>query len=139
MDEIVKIIRHLISKKGIDILLDKNLFNILNDLSSTLRGNQNYQKIVRVIVQNSLMQSIMDAGDKNRNLTITSISKRIKSEYWLNADDSIRLLCALSMGANLINKEECEHKYYLARKPKLSKNLLRKIKPSQLMTSLCFS
>lgn len=131
MDEIVKIIRHLISKKGIDILLDKNLFNILNDLSSTLRGNQNYQKIVRVIVQNSLMQSIMDTGDKNRNLTITSISKRIKSEYWLNADDSIRLLCALSMGANLINKEECEQILF-GKKAKALKEPLKKDKAKSI-------
>lgn len=108
MDELVKIVQQLVSKRGIDILLDKNLYNIINDLSSTVRGNHSYQSIIKVIAQDGLMRTILVSDVINRPLAITSLTKTIKTTYWLDLDDSTRLLCALSLGAGLIDQEECE-------------------------------
>lgn len=108
MDELVGIIRKLVGEIGIVVLSDKRTCNIVNDLSSTFRNNKDYQQILKVIVENGLMDSIIESSHDNRFIEIAHTGKRIKEKYWLDSADSIKILCALSLGADLITKDDCD-------------------------------
>ena len=112
MDELVDIIRKLFKDTGIGVLSDKRTCNIVNDLSPIFRNNRNYQKILDIIVDNRLMDSIINSSYDNRLIEIARIGKKIREGYWLDMSDTTRILCALSLGAELINKEDCDKFLY---------------------------
>lgn len=108
MDELVAIIQRLISERGIQILSDKRLYNIVLDLSSDFRSNFEFQKILKAIVDNGFMSSIIDTPHDNRFMAIAKTARQINSKYWLDIIDSTKIVGAISLGAGLITKEDCE-------------------------------
>lgn len=127
MDELVDIIRRLVSEKGLQILSDKRLYNIVLDLSSDFRSNIDYQKILKVIVDNDSMRTVMDTPHDSRFIAIANTAKRIKSEYWLDSIDSMKIICAISLGAGLISNDDCERMLF----DKKSDTIIRNEKENQ--------
>lgn len=108
MDELVAIIRSLVAERGLQILSDKRLYSIVLDLSSVFRSNVGYQKILKVIVDNDFMSSIINTPHESRFIAIANTARQIKSTYWLDSIDSTKIISAISLGAGLISKDDCE-------------------------------
>lgn len=127
MDELVDIIRRLVSEKGLQLLSDKRLYNIVLDLSPDFRSNIGYQKILKAIVDNDYMRTVMDTPHDSRFIAIANTAKRIKSEYWLDSIDSMKIICAISLGAGLISNDDCERTLF----DKKSDTIIRNKKENQ--------
>lgn len=108
MDELVDIIRRLVSEKGLQLLSDKRLYNIVLDLSPDFRSNIGYQKILKAIVDNDYMRTVIDTSHDSRFIVIANTAKRIRSEYWLDPTDSMKIISAISLGAGLISIDDCK-------------------------------
>ncbi len=54
------------------------------------------------------MRTVIDTSHDSRFIVIANTAKRIRSEYWLDPTDSMKIISAISLGAGLISRDDCK-------------------------------